>query len=48
MFKITLQISLYDQNLLRKKEDFHIKSDLIYSNIFFSIKETLNNFNTKF
>ena len=34
MFKLTLQISLYDQNLVKKKE-FDIKSNLIYFNIFF-------------
>ena len=35
MFKITLQISIYAQNILRKKEDFDIKSVFIYYNIFF-------------
>ena len=29
MFKLTLQIGLYDQNLERKKEDFDFKSDFI-------------------
>ena len=29
MFRLTLQIDLYDQNLVRKKEDFDFKSDFI-------------------
>ena len=29
MFKLILQIGLYDQNLVRKKEDFDFKSGLI-------------------
>ena len=47
MFKLALLIGLYDQNLVRKKEDFDIKSDWLYDNIFFFIIETLQNFNTK-
>ena len=34
MFKLTLQIGLYDQNLVRKKEDFDFKSDFISHNQF--------------
>ena len=38
MFKLTLQIGLYNKNIVRKKEDFDIKSDLIYSNPFFNYR----------
>ena len=41
MFKLTLQIGLYDQNLVRKKEDFDIKSDLIYSKKLLKSRQTL-------
>ena len=37
MFKITFQTSLYAQNLLIKKEDFDIKSCLIYSSKFLKL-----------
>ena len=46
MFKLTLHIGLYDQNLVRKQVNFDVKSDLIYSNIFFIIG-TLDILNTK-
>ena len=34
MFKLTLKIGLDEQNLVRKKEDLDIKSDMIYSDDF--------------
>ena len=36
MFKLTLQIGIYDQYLLKKK-DFDIQSNLIYSNKFLKL-----------
>ena len=37
MFELRLQIGFYDQNLVRKKEDFEIKSDLFWQNTFIKI-----------
>ena len=37
MLELRLQIGLYDQNLVRKKEDFNIQFDLIYSNQFLEL-----------
>ena len=56
MFKLTLQIGLYDLDLV-KKEDYFIKSGLIYSKQFFFYdlkpqpfqnKESLYGFETMF
>ena len=46
MFKLTLQIGLYDQKLVRK-EDFGIKSDLICSNPFLKYKKNPQQFQYK-
>ena len=45
MFKLKLQIGLYDQNLVREKKDFDFKYDFIKN--FFKNIETLDNSNTK-
>ena len=37
MFELKLQIGSYDQNLMRKKEDFEIKSDLFWQNTFLEL-----------
>ena len=37
MLKLRLQIGFYDQNLVRKKEDFEIKSDLFWQNTFLKL-----------
>ena len=47
MFKLILQIGLFGQNLVRKKEDFDFKSDFISNNQFKKNIETLGNSNTK-
>ena len=36
-FELRLQIGFYDQNLVRKKEDFEIKSDLFWQNTFLKL-----------
>ena len=36
-FELRLQISLYDQNLAIKKEDFRLKSDLVWQNPFLKL-----------
>ena len=35
MFELRLQIGLYDQNLVRKKEDFDLKNYLVFFKKFF-------------
>ena len=37
MFELRLQIGFYDQNLVRKKEDFEIKYDLFWQNTFLKL-----------